>query len=131
MLTADHGGNDVPERENQHAIPDAGRAAEALTPASMGKALAAKLGLPGPVLLGAAAFGDFYIDRNLLPAARARALAAAIAAYRAHPQVAAVFTHEELGGGAGAVRAARDLDPARPRQGELRSGAVGRFRRAC
>jgi hypothetical protein len=37
-----------------------------------------------------------YIDRNLPPAARARALAAAIAAYRAHPQVAAVFTHQEL-----------------------------------
>jgi predicted AlkP superfamily pyrophosphatase or phosphodiesterase len=95
MLTADHGGNDIPEREEQHAIP-AGRADDALTPAQMGKALAAKLGLPGPVLLASAAFGDMYIDRNLPPAARARALAAAVAAYRAHPQVAAVFTHQEL-----------------------------------
>jgi arylsulfatase A-like enzyme len=95
MLTADHGGNDIPEREEQHAIP-AGRADDALTPAQMGKALAAKLGLPGPVLLASAAFGDMYIDRNLPPAARARALAAAVAAYRAHPQVAAIFTHQEL-----------------------------------
>jgi len=96
MLTADHGGNDIPERENQHAIPSASRAAPELTPAVMGKALAAKLGLPGPVLLASAAFGDFYIDRNLPPSARAKALAAAVATYRAHPQVAAVFTHEEL-----------------------------------
>ncbi len=96
MLTADHGGNDVPERENQHAIPDAQRVADELAPAVMGKALAAKLGLKGPVLLATAAFGDFYIDRNLPPATRAKALAAAVAAYRANPQVAAVFTHAQL-----------------------------------
>jgi predicted AlkP superfamily pyrophosphatase or phosphodiesterase len=96
MLTADHGGNDVPERENQHAVPGASRAADALTPVVMGKMLAAKLGLPGPVLLASAAFGDMYIDRNLPPAAQAKALAAAVAAYRASPQVAAVFTHDEL-----------------------------------
>jgi predicted AlkP superfamily pyrophosphatase or phosphodiesterase len=96
MLTADHGGNDIPEREGQHAITDASRAADELSPGPMGKMLAAKLGLPGPVLLASAAFGDFYIDRNLPAPARAKALAAAIAAYRAHPQVAAVFTHEEL-----------------------------------
>jgi predicted AlkP superfamily pyrophosphatase or phosphodiesterase len=95
MLTADHGGNDIPEREDQHAIL-AARTDDALAPAAMGTALAAKLGLPGPVLLASAAFGDMYIDRNLPPAQRAKALAAAIAAYRAHPQVAAVWTHEEL-----------------------------------
>ncbi|HEX5185192.1 MAG TPA: alkaline phosphatase family protein [Allosphingosinicella sp.] len=96
MLTADHGGNDVPERENQHAVPGAARADAALAPATMGKALAAKLGLKGPVLLATGAFGDFYIDRNLPPAARARALAVAVAAYRTNPQVAAVFTHDAL-----------------------------------
>jgi predicted AlkP superfamily pyrophosphatase or phosphodiesterase len=96
MLTADHGGNDIPEREGQHAIVEADRAADALTPTVMGKALATKLGLTGPILLASAAFGDFYIDRNLPPAARAKALAAAIAAYRAHPQVAAVWTRDEL-----------------------------------
>jgi predicted AlkP superfamily pyrophosphatase or phosphodiesterase len=96
VLTADHGGNDIPEREAQHAIASAARADEALTPSRMGKALAAKLGLKGPVLLAAAAFGDMYIDRTLPPAQRTKALAAAIAAYKAHPQVAAVFTHAEI-----------------------------------
>src|SRR4051812_454720 len=96
MLTADHGGNDIPEREGEHAIANASRTDNALALSRMGKMLAAKLGLQGPVILASAAFGDFYIDRNLPPAARAKARAAAIAAYRAHPQVAAVFTHEEL-----------------------------------
>jgi predicted AlkP superfamily pyrophosphatase or phosphodiesterase len=96
MLTADHGGNDIPERERQHGIADAQRADEALTPARMAKAIGARLGLSGRLLLGEAAFGDIYVDRTLPPAARRKVLDAAIAAYRAHPQVAAVFTRAEL-----------------------------------
>src|SRR4051812_16331454 len=67
MLTADHGGNDIPEREGQHAMPTAARTDDALAPSRMGKMLGAKLGLQGPVLLASAAFGDFYIDKNLPP----------------------------------------------------------------
>ncbi|MDL2341077.1 MAG: alkaline phosphatase family protein, partial [Pseudomonadota bacterium] len=37
-----------------------------------------------------------YVDAALSPADRARALSAAAAAYRAHPQVAAAFTRDEL-----------------------------------
>jgi predicted AlkP superfamily pyrophosphatase or phosphodiesterase len=96
MLTADHGGNDIPERENQHAVPGASRTENALSPSVVARSIATKLGLKGPVLLAGGAFGDFYIDRTLSPADRARALAAAVAAYRANPQVASVFTHEEL-----------------------------------
>ena len=62
----------------------------------MGKALVAKLGLQGPGLLGTSNFGDMYIDRSLSPADQKRLLAAAVAAYRAHPQVEAVFTADEL-----------------------------------
>ena len=51
---------------------------------------------PGPVLIGDSAFGDMYLDRALKPAVRARALAAAVATYRAHPQVEAVFTSDQL-----------------------------------
>jgi predicted AlkP superfamily pyrophosphatase or phosphodiesterase len=97
MLTADHGGNDIPERENAHAIPGASRAADVLSPGPMGRALAAKLHLQGPVLLGSAAFGDIYIDKAIPGAMRQRVLREAIAAYRAHPQVAAVFTRAEIG----------------------------------
>jgi arylsulfatase A-like enzyme len=96
MLTADHGGNDVPEREDEHAIPGASRAAESLSPGAMGKTLAAKLHLQGPVLLGSGAFGDFYIDKAIRGPMRQRVLREALAAYRSHPQVSAVFTHAEI-----------------------------------
>jgi predicted AlkP superfamily pyrophosphatase or phosphodiesterase len=96
MLTADHGGNDIPERERQHGIADARRADPALTPAMMAQTIGARLGLSGRLLLGEAAFGDIYVDRTLPPAAQRQVLDAAIAAYRVHPQVAAVFTRAEL-----------------------------------
>jgi len=40
--------------------------------------------------------GDMYVDRSLSAADRKRLLTAAVAAYRAHPQVEAVFTAAEL-----------------------------------
>jgi arylsulfatase A-like enzyme len=42
--------------------------------------------------------GEFWLDRGLNASDRGRVLASAVAAYRAHPQVAAVFTAEELRG---------------------------------
>ena len=90
-MTADHGGQDVPERAREHAVPDATRADPALLPEAMGKAIGARLGIAGPVLLGDAPFGDMYIDRALNPTQRGRVLAEALKAYAAHPQVAAVF----------------------------------------
>ena len=77
-------------------MAEAARVDPALSPAQVGKAVAAQIGLAGPVLLGDAPFGDIYLDRALTGADHARALAAAVARYRAHPQVAAVFTHDQL-----------------------------------
>ncbi len=94
VLTSDHGGQDLPERANSRD-PRAARIDPALSAEAVGKAVGRKLGLPGPVLLGELG-GDVYIDRKLTPAQQARARTEAVAAYRAHPQVAAVFTAEEL-----------------------------------
>jgi predicted AlkP superfamily pyrophosphatase or phosphodiesterase len=96
MLTADHGGHDIPERHRDHAAPDAMRVDPALNSGNMAKALAAKLKLKGEVLYGDGAFGDMYVDRKLAPAQRARVAAEAVRTYRAHPQVAAVFTKTEI-----------------------------------
>jgi predicted AlkP superfamily pyrophosphatase or phosphodiesterase len=96
MLTADHGGHDIPERIDQHGVTDASRADNALSPGPMSKAIADKLHLTGPVLLGDAAFGDMYIARSITGSKRRQVLKEAVARYRAHPQVAAVFTHAEL-----------------------------------
>ena len=96
VLTADHGGNDIPERERLHGLPGAARVDAGLSASAMGQTLGARLGLKGPVLIGDSSFGDMYIDAGLAPADRQRALAAALAAYRAHPQVAAAFSHAQL-----------------------------------
>src|SRR5689334_16354156 len=86
-LTADHGGKDIPERERLAGVSDAARSDPALSAAVMGKKLVADLGLPGgPGLLGEN-FGDMWIDRRLRASERARLLRAAVAAYKAHPQV--------------------------------------------
>jgi arylsulfatase A-like enzyme len=95
MLTADHGGLDLPERTREQAGGGA-RVDPALGAAAMGRVLAGQLHLQGPVLLGDGPFGDIWIDRALPAPARSRALAAALAAYRAHPQVAAVLTRAEI-----------------------------------
>jgi predicted AlkP superfamily pyrophosphatase or phosphodiesterase len=96
MLTADHGGEDVPERLRLKGKPAAVRTRADLNPGAIGKAIAAQLKLAGPVLIGEGPNGDVYLDPALKPADRRRALAAALAAYRADPQVEAVYTKEEI-----------------------------------
>lgn len=97
VLTADHGGNDIPEREVANGIPDATRVDGALAAATVGKAIAARLGITGPTLRAAMIpSGDIWLDAGLTPAQRPLVLKAAVAAYAAHPQVAAVFTAAEL-----------------------------------
>ena len=96
VLTADHGGVDIPERHRDHAMPGASRVAAELNPSEMDKALGARLGLTGRLLYGNGAFGDMYVSRTLPPAQLMRVLNEAVRAYRAHPQVAAVFTKAEL-----------------------------------
>jgi len=95
-LAADHGGKDVPERERLAGVGDAVRVDPALSPGTMGKKLVAKLGLQGPGLLGDSPFGDIEVDRRLSAADQKRLLDAAVAAYRAHPEVEAVFTAQQL-----------------------------------
>ena len=93
-LTADHGGEDVPERLRLKGVA-AARVDPALAATEIGKRIAAKLKLSGPVLIGDFA-GDIYLDRALKPADRAAALREAVALYTAHPQVQAVYTADQL-----------------------------------
>jgi predicted AlkP superfamily pyrophosphatase or phosphodiesterase len=96
-LSADHGGKDIPERERLAGVADAARVDPALNASVMGKKLVAELGLPGgPGLLGDGSFGDMYIDKRLRPAERTKLLKAAVAAYKAHPQVETVFTARQI-----------------------------------
>lgn len=94
-LTADHGGNDIPERQRDQGLPAAARIDPNFTVTAIGKQLAAKYGLSGPVLWGGS-IGDVWIDRGLSPAMRAKVSADAVAIAKAHPQVAEVFTRAQI-----------------------------------
>ena len=96
MLTADHGGQDIPERRRLAGVTNAARVDPTLTAKDVGVRVGAELGLKGPVVVGEGSFGDMYVDPALSPADRARARTAAIAIFRAHPQVETVFTKEQL-----------------------------------
>ena len=96
VLTADHGGNDVPEREVDAGLPEAQRVKVELAPANVGKLLATRLGIATPVLFGDIPNGDVYVARDLTPTQHKMVLAAAAAYYKAAPQVAEVFTAAQI-----------------------------------
>ena len=94
-LTADHGGEDVPERLRMRGVREAARVDPELEAARV----AEKIGRPG-ALLGPQREGNFagdvYIDKALAPADRARVLSDALKLYRLHPQVAAAYSRDEI-----------------------------------
>ncbi|WP_082731058.1 MULTISPECIES: alkaline phosphatase family protein [unclassified Sphingomonas] len=95
VLTADHGGHDLPERIRIQGAADATRLDPALAPATMGKAIAGELGLTGQLMWGGAG-GDVWIDPALSPADRRRVVDAAVRRYAAHEQVETVFTRAQI-----------------------------------
>ncbi|MEZ0497032.1 alkaline phosphatase family protein [Sphingomonas sp. IW22] len=96
-FSADHGGNDLPERERERGVPAAARADVALAPETLGQTLAPALGWNGGQLLYGSMNGDVWVTPEMTdPAMRSRAIDAAAAAYRQHPQVAAVLTAAEV-----------------------------------
>ena len=96
VLTADHGGLDMPERLRAKGVTDAQRVDSALTPKAIGEQVARQTGLAGPILTSEGPSGDNYLDPALRGRDRDRALAAAMAAYRAHPQVHTVLRKDEI-----------------------------------
>ena len=96
VLTADHGGHDLPERNQRRAFPAATRVDPELTAAKIGQRLALEFGLPEPVLSSLAPGGDIYLRSDIPAGLRPRVIEAARAAYAGHPQVAAVYTATEL-----------------------------------
>ena len=96
VLTADHGGNDAPEREREHAMPTAARVDGALAAATVGKTIAGRLGVAGQLLYGEGGNGDVWIDPGVPLGTRNAIIAQAVDIYSKHPQVAAVFTRATI-----------------------------------
>lgn len=96
VLTADHGGHDAPERNDQNGLPAAQRVDVKLAPQLVGPALAQQFGLPEPAIMGDAPFGDMYLSAKIAADKRDAVLDAAIATYKASPQVETVFRKAEI-----------------------------------
>nr|WP_245941963.1 alkaline phosphatase family protein [Sphingomonas gilva] len=96
MLTADHGGHDLPERAREQAAPDAQRVTADLAPKAVSQRIGAALGLTGELVFGDGSFGDMWVSRSLSAADKARVVAEAKKQLSAHPQVQAVLTRAEI-----------------------------------
>ena len=96
VLTADHGGLDIPERLRAKGVADAAWVDGALSAERLGQAVAASAKLKAPVIAFGGPSGDIYVDPALQGADRTKALDALLATYRAHPQVEVVFTKDEI-----------------------------------
>ncbi|SFF87465.1 Type I phosphodiesterase / nucleotide pyrophosphatase [Novosphingobium sp. CF614] len=99
VLSADHGGIDAPERLREHGVPDASRLDPALTSAALSEAVSSETGITaksGPLLYGAGGSGDIWLADGLSGKQRRKVIAALVARLKANPQVAAVYTADEL-----------------------------------
>lgn len=98
MLTADHGGLDLPERIRLQGVPTAQRVDPNLNAKTIGKTVAEVLDIPGdkPVLYADGPFGDYYVSRDLPEKQRQQVKDSAIALIAAHDQVEAVLEHDDL-----------------------------------
>jgi predicted AlkP superfamily pyrophosphatase or phosphodiesterase len=96
VLTADHGGHDLTERNRSNGLPSAERVDPQLTGQAIGTLVAKQLGLRVSALIGRGAFGDIYLAPDVPADKRDAVLKAAVATYQAHRQVAAAFTKAEL-----------------------------------
>lgn len=93
MLSADHGGHDLPERNRDRAIPDDRRTTPNVTVAALNRAIGHD---KDPALVGSVD-GDLYVVPGITGAARDKLLADARAWLLAQPLIAAVFSADELG----------------------------------
>jgi len=87
VLTADHGGLDLPERGQAGAA----RLDPAASVTGISSAVASALGLPAPVLVG-----DWYVNATVPPARRGEVLEKARQLLTRHPQVEAVYSKAEI-----------------------------------
>ena len=98
VLSADHGGFDLPERLVQQGLPNAARVGGGLGADELAAAITAKTGItmPGRLLYSDGPFGDFYLSSALNAEDKAKAQAALVEVATGSPQVAAAFTKQEL-----------------------------------
>lgn len=97
-MTADHGGIDATERNKLRGVTEAARIESNLLSANVSTEIEKIVpGLPKPAVLGGLEFAnDVYLNAAIPAERREGVLQATYLYYRNHPQVAAVFTKDEL-----------------------------------
>ncbi|MEO0440926.1 MAG: alkaline phosphatase family protein [Pseudomonadota bacterium] len=98
VLTADHGGHDLPERLRLQGIADAERIDPNLNAKFVGKQVKdiLKDGSDAQYLYADSPFGDYYVSLDLPSEKRADVKKIAMMMFAEHPQVEAVFDHDML-----------------------------------
>ncbi|MCA1748786.1 MAG: alkaline phosphatase family protein, partial [Sphingomonadales bacterium] len=93
MLTSDHGGLDMPERQVAQGAGDAERLDGAAV-SGLDAEIAEAMGLSGPILHNSG--GMYYVDRSVPEDRRTEAIDRATALLRANRQVYAVYTRDQI-----------------------------------
>jgi len=112
VLTADHGGIDIPERLREQGVPEAARGTIALSAEALGEQIAKDLGLttplapcgvgpdqkasPANVICAEGLFGDYWVSPLLAPELRAKVRDGLVARLKANPQVDQVYTRDQI-----------------------------------
>ncbi len=94
VLTSDHGGHDLPERNRLHAAPDAQRIDARFDIKVIGAQIGREQRLTGPVLLAQGA--DIYVERSVPQRRRAKVIQRAVELIRESPMVAEVLVGADL-----------------------------------
>jgi predicted AlkP superfamily pyrophosphatase or phosphodiesterase len=94
VLTADHGGHDMTERQQLRGMPMEQRVSPEVSSKVVGAAIGQAMGIAGPVLLSSE--GDVYIADSVPASKRAAVKAEAVKRFAAMPQMAAVLTREQI-----------------------------------
>ncbi len=98
VLTADHGGHDLPERLNQQGAPEALRIDSEVSADGLNEVFYEnrKLRKYGQIIYADSPFGDYYINRTLPTSLRGEVKAEAMAIMARNRQVEAVLDGAEL-----------------------------------
>lgn len=98
MLTADHGGHDLPERLRMQGMPDAERIDPNLNARFVGKQVKDIVGdtSDAQVLYADSPIGDYYVSLELSEEKQAEVKTIAMTMFSAHPQVEAVLDYKDL-----------------------------------
>ncbi|MCX7285907.1 MAG: alkaline phosphatase family protein [Novosphingobium sp.] len=97
VLTADHGGFDLPERLHEQALEASARVGNAVSAEALSDALGKKYGIEAKgLILSDGPSGDYWLRRDLDPGTKGKLVDDAKALLEADPQVEAVLSAAEI-----------------------------------